>query len=286
MDLEKPLHKFSNVVATTQLSSILSSLALGLEDVLNFKPQLEVMTSVDRTVLFRQDHTYYSVSETGQRLPYNPFAGEEVVGDVMCVQKPNLRYSKDHLRAVMAQNGFDYTYVANPLLFHLVADALTVMLNEDQLWVRLHRQPAEHFLQKYLTLEVIVHRMAPELTQALAEYHADVGSLQSDFNLTVDRTGRTQAQIISAYEARSSRYEDQVTQDFWNRQPMQVALRELTVVLYKAIQAMFPKAFKLAERSLYPAHGYDVFIAEATPDNQVVIKNLGDYRILFWEMTR
>ncbi len=297
---EKTLQKFSSVMATTRLSNILETIAFALEKVLDFKPQLEVMMSLDRKVVFREDYHYLAESEKGNFILYNPFKGDVPEGDVICYQQPNLRYNRDHLKAMIAQDGFDYTHIPNPQLFHLVADALTEMLNEDQLWVRRHRKPRVHFLQKYISLEKTVHVMAPQLTKELDDLDRDLDIAKRSFvrdatakaayldtawASIVTNLDMSAANAIDAYERfYAQKNENLLAQEFWELRPMQLALRELTVALGRAILNIFPVARTIGDHSLAPANGYDVYQAEVVGDREIIVRKLGDYRILHWEL--
>jgi hypothetical protein len=42
----------------------------------------------------------------------------------------------------------------------------------------------------------------------------------------------------------------------------------------------------MAERSGHPAYGYDVFHVTVLAGTEVVVRTLGDYRILHWELSK
>jgi hypothetical protein len=282
---EKPLEKFSELIATTNLRNILDPITQVLENVLDFKPQLEVVVSSDHAIVFREDLTYYTETESGQVLPYNPFISSDApAGDVRCMERPALLYSQEHLNRMFAKSAFDYVYMANPKLYHLMADAINVWLNEDQLWVKQYRAPREHFLQQYIHLDRLVEVLAPEVTEDLRQLQTEIGSEQTSFRLQLANESMTRAEALARYDARASKYENTITQDFWERSEVQYALRVLTMKLYRVVTALFPTARREAERSMHPAYGYDVFYASVAGDRELVIKQLGDYRILRWEL--
>lgn len=287
LDREHALDKFKTLVATTTLVNIADAISQALEHVINFKPQLEVMRSLDGKILFREDWTYYTNTE-GAVLPFNPFNPETelVPGDVYCMERPTLVYSAVHLNNAYRAGNFDYGYMPNPALFQLVADALNVILNEDQLWTRVFRQPRAHFLQDYIGLERLVQFSLPELADDLRELQQDIGSEQQSFRHLVAGGRMTREQAMHIYEVSGTKYENEITQDFWDRQPVRVILRELSVSIERIITSLFPTVRGLAERSVHPAHGYDVFFCDVIADNQLAVKNLGDFRILHWELNQ
>lgn len=300
---EKSLQKFSGIMATTQLKNILETIAFALENVLDFKPQLEVMMSLDRKVIFREDYHYYLAGD--QYRPFDPFAEfpeEDTDTDVLCVERPNVRYSLRHLKLIQRQAGYDFTYIPNPQLFQLMADSLTVSLNEDQLWVKQFREPRAHFLQKYVSLEKTVRTMAPELAEDLTALNNDMHDERMSFMhgitgqavyletskvMEVAKLDLSTEGALALYDKiHAEKYESVLVQDFWDRPAMRQALREFTVMLTRAINNIFPTARQLAEQSLCPAYGYDVFQAEVVADREIVVKKLGDYRVLYWELQR
>ncbi|BAW19274.1 hypothetical protein [Ralstonia phage RP31] len=272
-------------MAVTTLRNIATAISDMLEDVLDFKPQLEVMATMDQKIVFREDWTYYANVE-GAIQPFNPFVELTTPGEVHCMERPALHYTAAHLNHAWAAGSFDYFYMPNPQFFQLVADFLNVYLNEDQLWSKLHPKPTQHFLQFHLSLEKLVAVKVPELAEELLHLQTEIGSEQSSFRHQVFREGMTREDALKLYDVSGSHYENVITQDFWDRHQIQYVLNELTVKLARIVNAQFPAIRPLAERSVQPQHGYDVFCATVLNDNQVSVSSLGDYRILHWEINQ
>src|SRR5690606_1199991 len=73
-------------------------------------------------------------------------------------------------------------------------------------------------------------------------------------------------------------YADKVMQELWQHEDVKEALNELIIKLERITINLFPAMRATAERSLHPACGYDVFYAFVEKGNNLVVKNLGDYR--------
>lgn len=283
---EKGIEAFATPIATTSLKNIADAISHLLENVLDFKPQVEAITTLAGQVLFTENLSYYTVNaDTKVTKTFNPFKETRADGDVFCIEQPNLHYSADHLNNMWRTNDFEYTYVTNSTLFSLVADFLTMYLNEDQVWVHNHRKPRENALQQYLNLEKLVYTWLPDLVPDLQKLQTEIGSEQTSFRLLLDDGSRTRAEILKLYEMRGARYENVRLQDFFDLQPVRVVVNELYIGLARIITQLFPTVRVLAERTAHPAHGYDVYRAVVV-GQRVAVSSLGDYRVLNWELNK
>lgn len=277
-----PLWKFGTNLAHTSLINIAGPITHALEDVLDFRPQLEVIKTPGGQLLFREDWQYVAVKDEAV-LPFNPFACEELPpGDIFRAGKEYPLYSETHLAHVWPERIYDF--MMNPALCELVADFLIWSMNIDQLWVRRHRAPGQHFLQKYLRLDRLVEANLPELQADLKLMYEDVGGEQTRYRLA--RNGLSREAGMAGYEARAIAGEQRTIQEFWDKQPVQGILNEYAMQLERIISAHFPASRGMTELSLHPAHGYDVYYAVANDGAGVNILRLGDYRILDWEMNQ
>lgn len=278
-------------MATSSLKTITTALAQLLEKVLIFKPELEAMVTHHGDVIFREDWNYY-VEIDGKSQAYAPFTSNGIApGDVLCVEKPNFYLPRQQLESIWLS--LDYVHFSNPLMHTLVADFLTVLLNEDQNWVKNHSRLATHVVQNYLDLQKLVIEHAPQMKHAYSMLVQDVLLERQLFvsellrtKLMENRSLLTQEEAMHIYEVRGKQYENRVVQDFWDHADIQAVLNEFRVAMERIIIGLFPTVRSVAELSLHPAHGYDVFYATVMGDTEVVVKNLGDYRILHWELQK
>lgn len=283
------------------MSNIADALAIDLAPIFPVPTTIEVVKSADNTIIFRDDHTYYFKSESNvqQHISFDPFATEQpsILGDVYCNEIPLLCIPARLLERIKTQTYFQT--VANPLLFEVVADFLTFRLNEEQSWAKLHSRCKSHVAQNYAKLELLVEHFVPELMFAYQcmvndiELHRRefVQKLQRDRMMEIQQAGYsdldfvTESYAMKLYEVRGKQYEDVIIQDFWDRREIQNALNEVAVSISKVIGYQFRIEKDMAERSLNPAFGYDVYQA-SIEGNRLVMRNLGDYRILHWELNR
>lgn len=297
---EQQLNKFQQIVATTTLKNIATALAHVLEGVLVFKPQQEAMITQEGKFVFREDLNYYIDTDAGEQW-FNPFTWVgPVPGDVRCAEDSSFYLTKPFLDNIWST--LDYVFVTNPLLNVMVADLLTVVLNQEQLWVKKHGPLLTHFMQNYVDLEKLVRTRVPEMGLPLLQLQGEVTSLRQDFaheffrNKPQQRYLTTDADLARIYEARGKQNENKAIQEFWDRPEIQDALNDLQMAVEKIITGLFPTVRAVAERSSLPAFGYDVFFATVANNtevilkntgitsSEVVLKNLGDYRVLHWEI--
>lgn len=258
VDGDQQLDKFKSVIASTNLETIAVAIAQALEGVMMFKPLIETMKTPSGKVVFREDRKYFALLD-GEFQEFNPFiADNPAEGDVYCEQKIEVILTRKNLHRVWSALEFDY--IGNPMLQQVVADLLTIMLNIDQQWIKFYRKPCRDFLQDYICLEKLVAVKRPELA---SEYR----------------------QLLqSVFESRNSHQSEILINEFWSRPEISDISTELTNRLGKIVLNLFPAARIAAERSVHPAYGYDIYYATADMGNQLVIKRLGDYRILQWEL--
>ncbi len=291
MAQEGSLSKFANPVATATLKNIAVPLNHLLEDVLVFKPQLDALVTQQGQTVFREDWHYYTETPEGSfQIEYDPFkTGRNIPGTIRCQEDTSFCLHKDFLESIW--HSLDYAQITNPLLSVMVADFLTVKLNEDQDWVTRHAKLPTHFMQNYVSLEKLVNTRAPDLILAYHNLSADVLAAREDFMLEVAHRKGTnyiflsKQEIQKMYDARGRHYEDVAIQDFWERHEVQEILNELQIAAGRVISGLFPTIRAVAERSLMPAFGYDVFSA-TTSGTRITVKNLGDYRVLHWELNK
>lgn len=263
-------------------------LAHTLENVLVFKPQLEVMMTVQQEVVFREDWHYYAVTDEGN-VPYEPMTmGKNIPGNIKCQEDIHFSLTKEFLESIW--HSLDYGFIPNPLLHVLVADFLTHTLNEEQYWVKKHAKCPSHFLQNYLDLDKVIYNYLPSLYGDYNYLQQDINVLRADF-VDLLRRGKglagdlmTDEEITRSYKARGMQAEERLIQDFWDRADMQEVLDDIKMQVHKIINSLFPTLRVAAERTVSPSLGFDVFVASVVANEHIVIKNIGDYRILHWEL--
>lgn len=275
-------------MATASLRNIASALTGVLENVLQFKPTLEVLLSHSGQLMFREDLTYY-VNLNGADIGYNPFIDNVIPdNDIQCNESPLFCYPAKRLATNLPGANFDT--MINPIFYQLIADYINVELNQDQLWINKFCPCSTNVLQNYVSLEKLVQTMVPELWGDFIGLQHEINLERTEFFERIQASKMqnlefvTPQRALEIYEARGKQYENSVTQDFWDRNEIQTALRELRAHMGRVIFALFPAVHVAAERAAHPSYGYDVFHAFVLDDKQLVVKNLGDYRILHWEL--
>jgi hypothetical protein len=174
----------------------------------------------------------------------------------------------------------------------MVADLLTFSLNEDQSWVKEHQPSPTQFMQNYVDLERSLSLYAADMLPAYYQMVNTANLFKQDFmvDLVNDKAGRkqviSQEEAEKMYEARGKRAEEVLRQDFWDRPEIREVLIDLRMRAEKIVGALFPTIRAVAERSSLPALGYDVFHVTVVNQNDIVITNLGDYRVLSWELKK
>lgn len=288
MEHEQVLDKFKHVVATTSLKNIATALSHALEHVLIFKPQLEAMVTLRGQIVFREDWHYYT-EVNGIRHCFDPFvSGGDALGNVYCEENRKLRLTKKFLDSVW--HTLNYEYITNPLLHVMIADYLTFTLNEEQEWARSYSNLQMHFMQNYIDLDKLVKEYAPEAFSKYASMIHDVSLARVDFmtQLSQDKVRLNQSisekEALAMYEARGKQYEDTATQDFWDLPAIRAALQEIMVAVSRVIISLFPTVRAVTEKSIQAIYGYDVFHVSVLAETEIVVKSLGDYRILHWEL--
>ena len=287
---ESSLNKFHQIVATSTLKNIATALAHALEGVLVFKPEIEAMVTHAGQIVFREDWKYYSmVGEV--RHEYNPFtAGGNAPGDVYCEDEEDFFLTQAFLASIW--HSLDYTHFTNPLLLVMVADLLTFSLNEDQDWVKEHKPSPTQFMQNYVDLERTLSLHAADMLSPYYQMQHTAALLKEDFMIELGHEKSHVKHIIARedaekmYEARGKRAEEVLRQDFWDRPEIREVLIDLRMRAERIVGALFPTVRIVAERSSLPAFGYDVFHVCVVNQTDVVITNLGDYRVLSWEMKK
>jgi hypothetical protein len=287
---EHKLHKFQHTLASSSLRLIANSLARVLEGLLVFKPQLEAMVTHQGLTVFREDFKYFSEID-GNRTEYNPFTmGLNIPGDIQCEEDSTFFLTKPFLEGIWMS--LDYAHFTNPLLLVLVADLLNFSLNEDQPWAKCHRESPTQFMQNYVDLEKLIKQRMPEmgvdylyLQQSVQQHRSNYMSEIASSRIS-DGSLLFPANMEQIYEARGKREEDQMVQDFWDRGEIREMLIDLRMEVEKIVISLFPTVRAASERSSMPAFGYDVFFASVINECEVVVRTLGDYRVLHWEMNK
>lgn len=289
---EHKLSKFQHILASSSLRSIANSLARALEGLLVFKPQLEAMITHQGQTVFREDFTYYTETpEQGFRIEYNPFTmGLNIPGDIRCAEDSTFFLTKPFLESIWLS--LDYAHFTNPLLLVMVSDLLNFSLNEDQLWAKQHRPAPTQFMQNYVELEKLIKLRIPEMGVAYLTHQQELQVHRNDVISQLAAQRANSGTIIlptdleNLYEIHGKHEEEQIRQDFWDLPEIREALIDLRMVMEKIVIALFPTVRGASERSSLPAFGYDVFFASVINECEVVVKTLGDYRVLHWEMNK
>lgn len=300
---ERLLYKCNSVIVNADISEVAAALAIALDGVFPGSTMIEVIKGGDNSIIFRNDYSYY-FKETNTNSTvindYNPFnEEEEVIGNVYCNELPMFFLPQQTVEQ-LKQTWF-YQTVANPILYEVIADYLTFRLNEEQTWAKLHSKCKNHIAQNYVSLDKLVSRYTPELSNDYLNLIHDINHEKESFvrdeqnkrireiNESKDSLGDlafiNNAYAMHMYETRGKQYENVITQDFCDRREIQSALNEVSVLIGRIVAAHLNIEAIAAERSLNPAYGYDVYYA-VIENNRLVVKNLGDYRILHWELTK
>lgn len=260
LDQDQQLDKFKAIIASTNLETIAMAIAQALDGVMLFNPLVETMKTPSGKVVFREDRKYYSLVD-GQFQDFYPFlADNPPEGDVYDEHQSEVIFTKKNLHRMWCALEFDY--VSNPVLQEVIADLLTITLNDGQEWAKIYRQPERDFLQDYVSLEKLVAVKKPELANEYRRLLQEV------------------------FESRNSHQSELLIKEFWSKREVCEVSRELTNSLGKIVLSLFPAVRIAAERSLHPAYGYDIYYADVDMSNRLVVKRLGDYRILEWELQR
>lgn len=261
-----------------------------LEGLLVFKPQLEAMITHQGLTVFREDFKYFTEVD-GVRKEYNPFTmGMTIPGDIQCEEDSEFFLTKPFLEGIWVN--LDYAHFTNPLLLVMVSDLLNFSLNEDSLWAKHHREAPTQFMQNYVDLEKLIKTRMPEMGVDYLYFQQSLQQHRSNYmsEIAANRVSGGSllfpANVEQIYEARGKHEEDQMVQDFWDRGEIREALIELRMAMEKIVIALFPTVRSVSERSSLPAFGYDVFYASVANESEVVIRTLGDYRVLHWEMNK
>jgi hypothetical protein len=287
---EHQLNKFQHILASSSLRAIANTLARALEGLLVFKPQLEAMITHQGQTVFREDFTYFSEID-GVRAEYDPFTmATAIPGDIQCEEDDTFFLTKPFLESIWVS--LDYAHFTNPLLLVMVADLLNFSLNEDQPWAKKHRPAPTQYMQNYVDLEKLIKARIPEMGVAYLGLQQELHLHKHEFvsQLMQERANAksylTQEDADKMYELHGKHTEEQIRQDFWDLPEICEVLIELRLTMEKIVISLFPTIRGASERSSLPAFGYDVFFASVINDNEVVVKNLGDYRVLYWEMNQ
>lgn len=260
LDNDRQLDKFKSIIATTNLETIAVAIAQALDGVMIFKPLIETMKTPSGKIVFREDKKYFSLVD-GKFIDFDPFlADNPAEGDIYCDKKTDIVITKKNLHRVWCALEFDY--IGNPILQQVIADLLTIILNDGQEWAKLYRKPCRDFLQDYLCLEKIVSIKRPQLA-------IDYRRL-----------------LQEVFESLNNHQSELLINEFWSQRDIIDISNELTNSLGKIVLNLFPAVRIAAERSMNPAYGYDIYYATVDMSNQLIVKRLGDYRILQWELQR
>lgn len=245
-------------MTTTNLDTLASTIAPILEPVLNVSPLIEIMRAPTGKIIFRADANYLARYSEEDVSPFDPFdVTDPPSADVYCAETRELVITKKHLQRMWRSMYFEY--ITNPKLHHVIADVLTMMLNEEQEWAKLYQNDGYHILQPHLSLEKI---------------------------FTIHTPGRLTDYYSLRAEARDEDTWQKYVNEMWTGHAVRDVANDILRELRHAITRFFPVVRVFSERSLSPKHGYDVFSAEVEGTNQLVVKNLGDYRILHWELQK
>lgn len=251
-NLDPNLEKFAQVIATSHLGNIATAISQALEGLLKVDPLIEVMKLPSGVVVFRHDQQYYTVVGNAQ-VAFDPFTADAPIdGDVYSSATQELVITHRNLQRMWGVLYFDY--IANPVLHQLIADVLTYDLNEEQEWTSRFSNDGYDFLQEYINIGKLFMKKLPH---RLGDYHALMGMRDAD---------------------------GEYTRDLWFGEDVEQALKEIMLSLQRILVNFFPAVRSFTERSVHPAYGYDVFLATVEAGNELVVKKLGDYRILQWEL--
>lgn len=291
MSDDERLENFSNIIATTSLTNIVSAVAQALEGVLAEKPLIEVMKTASGITLFREDQKYITLGCETKDIAsfdvseFNPFTADgPAVGDVFCEETKARIITLKNLQRVWGSLYFDF--IPNPILHKVVADVLNTMLNGEQAWAKLYHKPHRHPLYRYLSLEKVIENYAPHLIPEHINLVMDIEADKNTFmhEIFLKRPHCTVEFAEAAYASRGQEYAESLKEQFWDKRQLLEAVENIAHSLERTIMSLFTTVRAADERLSKPAHGYDVFYVNIEPGNQLVVKNIGDYRILHWEL--
>lgn len=283
---EKQLNNFSKIIASITPKLISETIAELWGPLLVFNPQLEAVIDIHtRKTLFRDDWNYYTLLN-GNSVPFNPFTHHTVTGDVWCTEDDTVYYTKKFLEESAGR--WEWVYIPNPLLAVMIADLLTIMLNREQKWLKEYRSLPCHPMQNYISLDKFVD-MVPNVKMKYISTMNKIAESKQDFIFELLQSKQKSGAFIDndevekIYAARGKNDTEILIQDFWDSEYAQLALNEIQTNVEALIVKAFPQVRSATERSLCEAYGYDVYEAVVSGP-LVLVKSLGDYRILHWEM--
>lgn len=274
-----------------------------------FSGNVTTLTNAVGGIVFRDDYEYYlaAMQDSQVTYAYNPF--EAVDLDTL----PNVNiYCREIPKFVLPvsvyvkhEASLNLVSMANPLVISIIADYLTLSINREQLWSRYHYVPKEHPMQQYLSLRAIITTQLPHLlglyTMALGEIEDSKTTFMNQViqsnqtykpgltnldNYAQSIEGISDAYLETAYEARGKSYELVVLQDIWDHPDVQDFLQTVEVTIARTIGRHTRVENIIAELacSHRATRAHDVYFCHAV-GNRLVIKNLGDYRVLNWELS-
>lgn len=310
LDRESDLKEFTQIVESRDYSDVCTHLASTIGHLMPFQAAVNTLNSENGGIVFRDDYEYYLSHNTGigELYQFNPFAVQPAdMSDmesmiINCREVPRFKLSGSVYAAQHHMLSPGATH--NPLLTAVIADYLTYALNVEQCWAKRHESPREHVMQPYISLHALISKQLPHLSgiynaiehdirQAKSEFMAEVINSHKEYkhgivSLTTyaqSMEGISDSYLEQVYEARGKKYEDAITQDLWDHPDVQDCLETLEVELARSIARLSNIEAIVAELSTSrrAIRAYDVFQCQPA-GNRVIIKNLGDYRVLSWEM--
>lgn len=309
LDRETELKEFAQIVENRDFGDVCSHVADTMGHLMPFKAIVNVLANDVGGTVFRDDYEYYVAHHRDaiNYYPIDPFGPTPIqitVGDnIYCREVAKFCLPGEVYFAHCET--LNMVTMANPLVAAIVADYLTFSLNVEQRWVTHHMTPKEHPMQQYFSLASIVTKHLPHLIGVYEMIRMDIEDTKTAFMNDVIRSHQTckpeslsldlYAQSIQGipdsyleqvWEARGKQYESIAYQDLWDNPDVQDFLETSEVALSRAIGRLSRIEQIVAElgTSQKATRSYDVYQCHAI-GSRVVIKNLGDYRVLNWELS-
>lgn len=284
------------------MSEVALLLAVALEKVFVAPVMEQVIMNRSYSTLFKNSYEYYTVDSTGTEYPYNPFEadidqlGPGELGGIFCRELPRFHIPYNTMVTLIPE--LDYHQAANPLLYHVIADFLNHRLNEEQQWAKRYKSIPGDIVQNYVCMESLIKHHAPEHVDAVQALKHHIALAKEDFinDQIIAASGEDNPHLTSfhsidrlyldqVYEFHREKIEHAIVLDFIKMPFVREALREVEVIISRIVRSFTDIETAVTEKSLVRPYGYDVYQVLAK-GNKLVIRNLGDYRILHWELTK
>lgn len=309
LDRETELKEFAQIVENRDFSDVCSHVANTMGHLMPFKAIVNVLANENGGTVFRDDYEYYIAHyrDAAAYYPFDPFSNIPV----QVTSGENI-YCREVLKFCLPAEVYlahcetlNMVTMANPLVAAIIADYLTFALNVEQRWVTHHTTPKEHPMQQYFSLASLISQHLPHLGINYELIRADIEDTKTAFMNDVIRSHKSckpemmsldlYAQSINGipdsyleqvWEARGKQYESVAFQDLWDHPEVQDFLETSEVELSRTIGRLSRIEQVVAElaTSQKATRSYDVYQCHAI-GSRVVIKNLGDYRVLNWELS-